>query len=166
MMDGQGPLQKSLEAGKLRKNEEGTQLRSVLWLPKNEIALRKCPSLNHLVTLDNKKKVLYHTSIKRFWSYSRLSQTAPPQGWPRGGPFLEGGPFGRVDIKCLVLKIMKTFEIRSFVKFIESVSLQIMFLSWNSIEQPARAIYSYVYEWDILSQSEKSMRFLDLPNLG
>ena len=61
---------------------------------------------------------------------------------------------------------MKTFEIRSFVKFIESVSLQIMFLSWNSIEQPARAIYSYVYEWDILSQSEKSMRFLDLPNLG
>ena len=56
MMDGQGPLQKSLEAGKLGKNEEGTQLRSVLWLPKNEIALRKCPSLNHLVTLDNKKK--------------------------------------------------------------------------------------------------------------
>ena len=98
--------------------------------------------------------------------YSRLSQTAPPRDGPGGGPFLEGGPFGRVDIKCLVLKIMKTFEIRSFVKFIESVSLQIMFLSWNSIEQPARAIYSYVYEWDILSQSEKSMRFLDLPNLG
>ena len=133
---------------------------------RNEIALRKCPSLNHWLLWIIKKRYFITQASKRFWSYSRLSQTAPPQGWPRGGPFLEGGPFGRVDIKCLVLKIMKTFEIRSFVKFIESVSLQIMFLSWNSIEQPARAIYSYVYEWDILSQSEKSMRFLDLPNLG